>query len=75
MAHRYHRWQGSPTEFIAELAGFGVDACEQRPEKITGEIARFRERLHSDDGVLFQRGKRAKGKRFITVQEVQTDGF
>ena len=75
MAHRYHRWQGSPTEFIAELAGFGVDAYEQRPEKITGEIARFRERLHSDDGVLFQRGKRAKGKRFITVQEVQTDGF
>jgi len=75
MAHRYHRWQGSPTEFISELAAFGCDAYEQRPEKITGEIARFRERLHSDDGVLFQRGKRAKGKRFITVQEVQTDGF
>lgn len=75
MAHRYHRWQGSPTEFISELAAFGADAYAQRPEKITGEIARFQERLHSDEGVLFQRGKRAKGKRFILVQEVQTDGF
>lgn len=75
MAHRYHRWQGSPTEFISELATFGADAYDQRPEKITAEILRFREKLHSDEGVLFQRGKRAKGKRFIMVQEVQTDGF
>ena len=74
MAHRFHRWQGSPTEFISELAEFGVDAYAQRPEKITAEIARFIDRMHGE-GVLFQRGKRAKGKRFILVQEVQTDGF
>ena len=75
MAHKYHMWQGSPTEFISELAAFGADAYEQRPEKVTAEIARFREKLHDNEGVLFQRGKRAKGKRFIMVQEVQTDGF
>ena len=75
MAHKYHMWQGSPTEFISELAAFGADAYEQRPEKVTAEIARFREKLHDNEGVLFQRGKRAKGKRYIMVQEVQTDGF
>lgn len=75
MAHRYHRWQGSPTEFAGELALFGADTGEVRPEKLTEELRRFRERLNDDEGVLFQTGRRSKGKRFVLVQEVQKDGF
>jgi hypothetical protein len=75
MAHRYHRWTGSPTEFLEELASFGADTDLVRPEKITAEVLKYRDRLHNQEGVLFQRGKRSKGKRFVTVQEVQTDGF
>ena len=75
MAHRYHRWEGSPTEFVEELAAFGADAYDQPPSKVTKEIMGLRSKLHDEQGVLFQLGRRSKGKRYVIVQEVQKDGF
>lgn len=74
LAHRYHRWEGSPTEFVQELAAFDPRSCDVRPEKVTEELKRFAVRLHDTEGVLFRSGRRKKG-RFVIVQEVQTDGF
>lgn len=75
MAHKYHRWQGSPSEFAEELGTFGADTFDLRTETVIKGVMKIRDRLLNVDGVRFQSGKRSGKKRFIVLQEVQTDGF
>ena len=75
MAHKYHHWQGSPSEFVEELGTFGADTFDQRTETVIKGVMKIRARLLNVDGVRFQSGKRSGKKRFIVLQEVQTDGF
>lgn len=76
LAHRYHRWQGTSSQLAEELVAFGANALDAEPRHVTKELLAVRQRLHDQEGIMIvPPRKMGGGRRLMTVEEVQADGF
>ena len=78
IAHQYHYWKGTSTDFMEALISAGcMEAGQNDIRKIVSEIVNsFQKKLYEREGVIFDPPRKgAKGKRYIEIKEVQKDGF
>ena len=77
IAHRYHAWRGTSSEFQALLISMGcVEAGQNDVRKINSDLVGFQKKLYERESVIYSPPtKSTKGRRYIEIKEVMNDGF
>lgn len=77
IAHRYHAWQGTSSQFHEMLISMGcVEANQLDIRKINSELSSFQKKMYERESVIFELPQKgSKGRRLLTIKEVMTDEF